>query len=58
MDGLIYKKGNKYVMERDINDNFKEILKRHSNANKDMKNTIKGLKYVDNQCYFALKKNK
>lgn len=58
LDGLIFKKGKKYVIEKDINDDFKAILKRHNNTKKGMKNTINGLQYVDNQCYFVLKKNK
>jgi len=58
LDRLIYKKGKKYVIEEDINDDFKNILKKHSSTKKDMKNTVKGLEYVDNQCYFLLKKNK
>jgi hypothetical protein len=58
LDRLIYKKGKKYLIEKDINDNFKDIIKRHSNTKKNMKNTNKGLEYVDNQCYFVLKKNK
>jgi len=58
IDELIFKRGKKYVIEKDINDDFKDIIKRHSNTKKDMKNTIKGLEYVDNQCYFVLKKNK
>lgn len=58
IDGLIYKKGKAYAIEKDINDDFKDIIKRHSNNKKDMKNTSKGLEYADNQCYFALKKNK
>jgi len=55
---VIYRKGKKYVIEKDINDDFIDILKRHSNTKKDMKSTNKGLEYVDNQCYFVLRKNK
>ncbi|NLV89491.1 MAG: hypothetical protein GX021_09045 [Tissierellia bacterium] len=58
LDSLIYKKGKKYVIEKDINDDFKHILKRHNSTKKGMKNTARGLEYVDNQCYFVLKKNK
>ena len=54
---MIYRKGKKYVIEKDINDDFIDILKRHSNTKKDMKSTNKGLEYVDNQCYFVLKNN-
>lgn len=58
LDGLIYRKGKKYVIEKDIDKDFKDILKRHSNTKRNMKNTNKGLDYVDNQCYFVLRKNK
>jgi len=58
LDGLIYRKGKKYVIEKDINDDFKDIMKRHSNTKKDMKKTTKGLEYIDNQCYFVLKENR
>ncbi|HHW48458.1 MAG TPA: class I SAM-dependent methyltransferase [Clostridiaceae bacterium] len=58
IDGLIYKKGKKYIIEKDVNDDFADIIKRHRKTKKDMKNTAKGLEYVDNQCYCVLKKNK
>ena len=58
IEGLIYRKGKKYIIEKDTNANFKDIIKRFCNTQKDMKNTSKGLEYVDNQCYFVLKKNK
>ncbi|NLM44605.1 MAG: class I SAM-dependent methyltransferase [Clostridiales bacterium] len=58
LDGLIYKKGKKYVIERDIKGDFKDILKRYSKKKKGMRNTNKGLEYVDNQCYFVLKNNR
>jgi len=58
IDGLIYRKGKKYVLEKDVNDDFKDIIRKHSNTEKDMKKTVGGLEYIDNQCYFVLKKNK
>jgi len=58
LDSLIYMKGKKYVIEKNINSDFKDIIKRYGNTKKDMKNTTKGLEYVDNQCYFILRKNK
>ncbi|HHV97963.1 MAG TPA: class I SAM-dependent methyltransferase [Clostridiaceae bacterium] len=58
LDGMICKKRNKYVIDKNINGDLKDILKNHSNTKKDMKNTNNGLEYADNQCYFVLKKNK
>jgi len=56
LDSVIYSKGKDYVIEKDINEDFKLFLKRHGNDKKNMKKTVKGLEYVDNQCYFVLKK--
>jgi len=58
IDGLIYKKKQKYVLQKDINDAINDIVNRHSNPKKDMKNTAGGFKYVDNQIYFVLRKNR
>ncbi len=58
LDSLIHKKGKKYVIEKDINDDFEVVLKKYCGKKNGMKNTNKGLEYVDNQCYFVFKKNK
>jgi len=58
LDGLIYKKGKKYVIEKDIKGDFEDIIKRYCGKKSDMKNTVKGMEYVDNQCYFVFKRCK
>ena len=58
LDSLIYRRGKKYVIEKDINEDFKDIIRRYDKKKKDMRNTNKGVEYVDNQCYFVLKKNR
>lgn len=56
LEGLIFKKGKKYAIEKNIINDYEGIFKRYGNMKKDMKNTSNGLEYVDNQCYFVLKK--
>ncbi|AEV69486.1 class I SAM-dependent methyltransferase [Acetivibrio clariflavus] len=58
LDGLIYKKGKKYLIEKNNVGDFKDIFKKYGNTKKDMKNSANGLEYVDNQCYFVLRKSK
>ena len=58
LDGLVFKRGKKYVIEKEINADLKGLLKKYGNTKKDMKKTNNGLEYSDNQCYFVLKKKK
>jgi len=58
LDGLVFKRGKKYVIEKEINADLKGLLKKYGNTKKYMKKTNNGLEYSDNQCYFVLKKKK
>lgn len=58
LDGLIYKKGKKYVIEKDIKGDFKDIINRYCGKKSDMKNTARSLEYIDSQCYFVFKRCK
>ncbi|MCX7745836.1 MAG: class I SAM-dependent methyltransferase [Clostridia bacterium] len=56
LDALIRRKGKDYVLEKSINENIIKTLKENRLPTKNMKNSGKGLEYVDNEYYFVLKK--
>jgi len=58
LDAIVYKRGRKYVIDKNASKNHTEIYNKHGKSKRDMKNTSRGMEYVDNQCYFVLRKNK
>lgn len=56
LEALIRKKVQKYLVEKSPNEDLRKILKQYSPPTKNMRNSSKGLEYIDNECYFVLKK--
>lgn len=57
LDALVYRRGKKYIIDKNTCGNPGE-LKKYGKRKKVMRYSGMGMEYVDNQCYFVLKKNK
>jgi len=56
LEALIRRKGKKYQIEEKAGKMLLKTLQEHSMPLKNMRNSSCGMEYVDNECYFVLRK--